>query len=246
MLAADGAAQKEAAEFQRRAAELVSRRLSGIETEASEQQQAFAYLDRVVCGALKASGEISLDALNRRLAALISREPAAGENYRVVSLAGAEMFALVANLSLGGPSALRIYSHRAAGREAPAACELAARIDRFSHPDFFDESVDIVPVTSAGGTDAVFVTVSGRTDELRTGEFLAWRFHAGRLERLWSSDILERTSFEASPGGLRLAYCAETEEDRPRICRRMVRDSYIWRDGAWVRIEQTTVPVSKP
>ena len=94
--------------------------------------------------------------------------------------------------------------------------------------------------------DAVFVTVSGRTDSLRTGAFMAWRFHQGRLDILWSSEILQQSSYEAGPNQFQVVYCAEPDDDRPRICRRMIRVRFAWQESRWQSVEQADVPVSKP
>lgn len=252
VLAPGALAQDEVAEFKKRAAQLAGQRLGGADADRSVQDAALAILDAMVCQGLTSRGGASLDAINARLAELVTQDPAVGEDYRVLALAAPRLYALVANLSLAGPAVLRLYvrDEPAAGakREQPAGCRLAAQIDRFTQPDFFDENLDLVPISavSAAEADAVFVTVSGRSDDLRTGAFMAWRFHQEKLEVLWTSDILQDSSYEAAPGVFHVTFCSEPDEVRPRICRRMVRERYTWERGAWSRIEQTDVPARKP
>lgn len=252
VLASGALAQDEVAEFKKRAAQLAGQRLGGADADRPVQDAALTILDSMVCRGISSPGSVSLDAVNARLAALVTQDPAAGEDYRVLALAAPRLYALVANLSLAGPAALRLYVRDEPGagakREQPAGCRLVAQIDRFTQPDFFDETLDLVPISavSAAEADAVFVTVSGRTDELHTGAFTAWRFHQEKLEVLWASDILQDSSYDAAPGVFRVTFCSEPDETRPRICRRMVREQYAWENGAWSRTEQTEVPVRKP
>ena len=95
---------------------------------------------------------------------------------------------MVVNFGLGGPAAVRIYA-ATAGRFA-----LAAKIDHFSQKDFFDSDIELVPVSEG---EPVFVTVSGRTDDLSTGIFSAWRFDGHDLVSLWTSDLLQQSNYEA-------------------------------------------------
>lgn len=229
-------AQSAESEFERLALRLAQQRLAGAEENEKLQEQALAILDSMALSTLNAPGAPNLEALNQRLALLVTQQPSVGENYRVVRLGGPPAaYALAANFSLGGPSAVRLYG-AAAGRYA-----LAARIDRFAQKDFFDEYLELVPVTAPV---TLFITVTGRTDDLQTGAFTAWRFDGERVRAEWSSDILQQSSYESLPDGFRITYCAETDEDNPRVCRRMTRDRYVW-DAAWKRVEQTPVPVPK-
>ncbi len=231
------AAQKPESTFQRLAEQLAQRRLDAAEESEALQEQALRILDKMVLEALSGGSEPDLDTLNQRLAALVTQQPPVGEDYQAVRLGGnPAVYTLVANFGLGGPSAVRLY-RRSAERYA-----LAARIDRFAQRDFFDEYLKLVPVT---GPVILFVTIAGRTDELQTGAFTAWRFDGQRLQAVWSSDILQQSSYESGADGFRLAYCAETEEDNPRVCRRMTRDRYVWDGATWKRVEQTPFPVPK-
>lgn len=229
-------AQSAESEFGRLALRLAQQRLAGAEENEKLQEQALAILDSMALGTLNAPGAPNLEALNQRLASLVTQQPSVGENYRVVRLGGPPAaYALSANLGLSGPSAVRLYG-AAAGRYA-----LAARIDRFAQKDFFDEYLELVPVTAPV---TLFITVTGRTDDLQTGAFTAWRFDGDRVRAEWSSDILQQSSYESLPDGFHITYCAQTDEDNPRVCRRMTRDRYVW-DAAWKRVEQTPVPVPK-
>jgi hypothetical protein len=246
-------AQDEATEFKKRAAELAEQRLGGAEPNRALQDGALAILDGMVCRGLSAPGEISLEALNARLSSLVVQDPPLGESYQVLLLAPPRLFVLVANLGLAGPSAVRFYSrdapHAAAKKGESAPCRLVGQIDQFTHSDFFDESLELVPLaasSAADEADAVFITISGRTDELRTGAFMAWRFHQGGLEKLWASEILQDSSYEITPGAFQVTFCADPDELHPRVCHRMVRERYRWESGAWSRIEQVDVPVKKP
>lgn len=250
-------APPETAEFRSLATQIAQRRLSGADEPEDSQQRALAILDRMICAHLSAGAD--LKALNDRLSEVVSQEPSLGESYRVIELNPGRVYALLANFSLSGPAAVRIYAAQHAAGEgsaaaAPPAYQTVARIDRFTVRDFFDESLQLVPLTGAAAAqglnsssaDVVFVTISGRTDDLQTGAFAAWRFLGDRLEPLWTSDLLSRSSYETSKGELRVTYCAEPDEERPRVCGRMVRDRFAWKGGAWQRLEQSDVPLTKP
>ncbi len=148
------------------------------------------------------------------------------------------MFALAANFGSSGPSAARFYVR------GPEKYGVAARIDPAVQPDYFDDYLQILPMPElARAADVICVTVTGRTDEFATGAFAAWRLTGDRLQEVWVTDLLPRSSYQARSNGLQLTYCAEPDEDHPGVCRRMTRERYIW-DGAWRRVEQTDVPIS--
>jgi hypothetical protein len=109
--------------------------------------------------------------------------------------------------------------------------------------DFFDSDLELVSVSDA---EPVFVTISGRTDDLSTGLFSAWRFDGHGVVGLWNSDLLQQSSYEASENDFRLAYCSKVDEDRPSECLRMSRDLYRFQAGEWKRIETEDLPPSKP
>jgi hypothetical protein len=249
VVAARAQTPQEAAEFRSLATQMAQSRLRGADEPEVPQQRALGILDRLICAHLSAGGDVQ--SLNDRLSRVVPQQPALGESYRVVELQPGRVYALLANFSLSGPAAVRIYAARTKGGEGAARVfEMAARIDRFTVRDFFDESVQLVPLASARGADAsaaeaVFVTISGRTDDLQTGAFAAWRFAGDRLEPLWTSDLLSRSSYETANGEFRVTYCADPDEERPRVCGRMVRDRFAWR-GGWQRLEQSDVPLSRP
>jgi hypothetical protein len=215
-------------EFKRLAAQLSTTRLDGgAESEAS-QEKALGILDGFASSVLGSSTPPDLDAANRRMAELVSHVPPVGENYRLVRLGGNPVaYATVVNFGLGGPAAVRIYSN-ASGRYA-----LAAKIDRFVEKDFFDSDIELIPMSTA---EPVFVIVAGRTDDLATGMFSAWRFDGRRAVPLWSSDLLQQSSYEVDGDGFHLTYCSQTDEDHPAQCLKMTRDLYRLEASEWKRI----------
>jgi hypothetical protein len=236
-----GAAVPQQIEFARMAERLAAQRLAGGEEDPALQGRALAALDAIVLAALNAPGEPALDALNQRLAGLVTREPGTGESFRVLKLAGRPAaYVLTANFSLAGPSAVRVYAG------APGRLTLTAQIDRSTHKDFFDEYLELVPIAGpAEAAVSLFVTIAGRADDLQTGEFTAWSFDGTRLKPVWSSELVQESRYEAGADGFKLTYCAQTDEENPRVCRRMTRDRYTWDGADWKRVEQTAVPVPK-
>ena len=144
---------------------------------------------------------------------------------------------MAVNFGLGGPAAIRIYSG-VAGHYS-----LTARIDHFVQKDFYDSDIEIVPVSLA---DLVFVTVGGRTDDLSTGMFSAWRFDGHRAVPLWSSDLLQESNYEADGNGFHLTYCGQPDEEHPAQCLKMTRDLYRYQNGEWKRMETVDLPAVKP
>jgi hypothetical protein len=217
------------AEFKRLSADLSTARLDGAAESEGPQEKALSILDELASSVLNGSASPDLGAANQRMAGLISRTPPVGENYRLVRLGGSPAaYALVVNFGLGGPAAVRIYSG-ASGRYA-----LAARIDHFVDKDLFDSDIELVPMSTV---EPVFVLVAGRTDDLATGMFTAWRFDGRRAAPLWSSDLLQQSSYEADREGFHLTYCSEPDEDHPALCLKMTRDLYRLQAGEWKRIE---------
>ncbi|MBI1749613.1 MAG: hypothetical protein HY234_14330 [Acidobacteria bacterium] len=229
------------AEFKQLAAQLVERRRSGADETEDLQEKTLKLLDAIVLEQLNRPGPRDLAGLNQRLAASLARPGALGESYELVRLGatplGEVYYAIIVNFSMSGPSAIRFYP------PAPQGYRLAARIDRWEFPDFFDEYVELVPIKAS---DVVFVTVNGRTDELRTGAFAAWRFAEGRFSAVWTTDILERSSYEVRPDGFHLSFCSQNDEQNPRFCRRMMRERYQWDGFAWRRVEQQESDAPRP
>jgi hypothetical protein len=227
-----------AAEFKQISAELSGARQSGGDENAARMEKALTYLDSIAISVLNAPGEPNLDGVNRGLAGLVSRIPPVGENYRLVKLGGSPTaYAIVVNFGLGGPAAVRIYSG-SAGNYA-----LAARIDHSVQKDFLDSDVEIAPVSNS---EAVFVTISGRTDDLSTGLFSAWRFDGHGLVNLWNSDLLQQSSYQAGEKGFDLAYCSQVDDDHPSQCLKMSRDLYRFQGGEWKRVETVDLSAPKP
>ena len=227
-----------AAEFKRISQNLSAARLAGGDENEAQMEKALAYLDSIAVSDLNLAAGPSLDGANRGLQELTSHTPPVGENYRLVKLGGAPaVYAMVINFGLGGPAAVRIYAG-GAGKYA-----LAAKIDHYDQKDFFDSDLELVPVSNS---ESVFVTISGRTDDLSTGLFSAWQFDGHRVVVLWNSDLLQQSSYEADPDGFRLAYCSQVDEDRPSQCLKMSQDLYHFQSGEWKRIETADLPISKP
>lgn len=226
------------AEFKRISQDLSAARLGGGEENNAEMEKALAYLDSIAVSVLNLPAGPNLEGANRSLAGLASHTPPVGENYRLVKLGGAPAaYAMVINFGLGGPAAVRIYA-------GPAGhYGLAARIDHIVQKDFFDSDLELVPVSN---TEPVFVTISGRTDDLSTGLFSAWRFDGHGVAPLWSSDLLQQSSYEADEDAFRLAYCSQVDDDHPSQCLKMSRDVYRFQAGEWKRIETADLPPSKP
>jgi hypothetical protein len=227
-----------AAEFKNIAAELSAARLGGADESEARMQKALEYLDTLAVSALNVSASPDLEGANRRLAGLAAHTPPVGENYRLVKIGGTPAaYAMEINFGLGGPAAVRIYAG-GAGHYA-----LAARIDHIVQKDFLDSDVELVPVS---GSEPVFVTVSGRTDDLSTGAFTAWQFSGHGVAALWNSDLLQQSSYQAEDGGFRIAYCSQVNEDRPSECLKMSRDLYRFQGGEWKRTETVDLPMPKP
>jgi hypothetical protein len=225
-------------EFRRISEELSAARLGGGEENEAQMERALAYLDSVAVSVLNGPAVPDLDVANQRLAGLASRTPPVGENYRLVKLGGTPAaYAMVVNFGLGGPAAVRIYAG-AAGHYA-----LAAKIDHFVQKDFFDSDLELLPVSNS---EPVFVTVSGRTDDLSTGMFSAWQFDGHRVLAVWNSDLVQQSSYEADENGFHLAYCSQVGEDHPSQCLKMTRDLYRFQAGEWKRIETADLPPPKP
>jgi hypothetical protein len=228
-------------EFSRLAERLAALRSAGGDEDQAAQEKALSMLDAIALPALNAPGEPSPDALNKRLASLVTAQPIEGEDFRVLKLkGGAGAYALVANFSVAGPAAVRIYAGPA-GKVA-----LLARIDRYAQKDLFDENLELIPIT--GPPDAavsLFVTVGGRADELRSGTFVAWSFDGTLLRVVWSSDLLQQSSYETAADGFRLTYCADPDDAHPGVCRRMTRDRYTWDGTNWKRVERSPAPLPK-
>ncbi len=204
------------------------------------EQSALDLLDVEVAASLPVGPGMPLDALNSRLAKFASREAGVGESYRVTALGSQPpVYALVANFGLGAPSAIRLYAEQG----TPGRYVLSARIDRSTQVDFLDDSLDLLPVNAPG---LVFITVAGRTDAEQTGVFTAWQFEAPHtLKQVWTSDLVQQSSYQADSSGFQLTYCNNPNEDKPGVCRAMIRERYRWQDGQWRKVESVPVPVPK-
>jgi hypothetical protein len=227
-----------AAEFKRLSQDLSAVRLAGGDEPAARLEKALGYLDSVAIAALNVSATPNLEGANRSLAGLVSRMPPVGENYRLAKLGGAApVYAMVVNFGQGGPAAVRVYAGD------PGHFALVGRIDHFTVKDFFDSDIELV---AASGSEPVFVTISGRTDDLSTGVFAAWRFDGRQLMALWNSDLLQQSSYEADESGFHVAYCSRVDDDRPSQCLKMSRDVFQYQGGEWKRTETADLPAPAP
>jgi hypothetical protein len=226
-----------AADFRQLAGQLSAARLGGAAESQPLQDKTLGILDGIALPFLESSSKLDLDTVNTQLAALIAPAPGVGENYHFVRLGGQSAYALVINLGLGGPAAVRIYS------ASNGHYGLAANIDSYSSKDFFDSDIELISMSS---TEAVFVTVAGRTDDLSTGVFSAWRFDGRRANLLWNSDLLQQSSYESDEKGFHLTYCADPDTDHPRECPQMMSDLYQWQAGEWKRLESKNSGPYKP
>ena len=225
-------------EFKRLATQLSEARIDGAAENEVLQEKAISYLDALASVALSNSDAPDLDVINQRLASLVSRDPPVGENYRLLRLGGnPATYALVANFGLGGPAAVRVYTGTG-NRYA-----LAAKIDHFVQPDFFDSDIELIPIS---GAEPAFVIVAGRTDDLATGVFSAWRFDGRGAVMLWTSDLLQQSSYQADANGFHLTYCSQPDDDHPAICPKMARDLYRLEAREWKRIESTSLGPAEP
>jgi hypothetical protein len=226
------------AEFRRISSQLSAARLGGGDENQAQMEKALAYLDSIAISVLNGPANPDLEVANRQLAGLASHTPPVGENYRLVKLGGTPpAYAMVINFGLGGPAAVRIYAG-SIGKYA-----FAARIDHFAQKDFFDSDLELVPVSTS---DPVFVTISGRTDDLSTGLFSAWQLDGHRVAALWNSDLIQQSSYEADEAGFHLAYCSQVDDDRPSQCLKMSRDLYRYQGEEWKRVETADLPAAKP
>lgn len=235
---ATAADDKRQEEFARLAAQIELKRQQGEEEEEKLQEKALGLLDETVLEELNSGQSPNVTALNEQLSRFVSGNSPAGEDYHITPLGGiTPIYALTANLGVGGPSAVRLYAKSG----GTTKYQRAARLDRYTQKEFFDEYLVLIPVSAPD----VFVTVSGRTDELQTGSFNAWQF-TGQGERgirlLWASDLLPFSSYENRPDGFRITYCGEPNEEKPRECRGMFQDRYAWDGSAWKLAEHRTVP----
>ena len=195
-------------------------------------EKALKLLDGIATTALGAGSGNASEAANQALARFVTREPPVGESYRVYRVGEEpDVYALGVNFGSGGPSAVRLYA-----RSNPRGpYQLAGQIDRFVQKDYFDDYLELAVVDRKS---AVFVTVTGRTDELQSGSFALWKYDGKAVSALWSSDLLPHSSYEAVPRGLMVTYCADLDEENPKVCRKTVRDTYQWDGNAWTRVSQ--------
>ncbi len=242
------------AEFKKLAERLAADRLGGVDSPQDLQEKALALLDGLVVDELqKSSSEAPpVAAISQKLAGTLKSDSQVGAGIQLVVLSarGREpIVALAVNFGFGGPAAIRIYAKR------DARWERTGRVDRFTHKVFFDESLVLVPFDSLSANGPpnssvpavlALLAVTGRTDDFQSGAFFLWRVARGVPELEWQTDVLPQTSYEVSGGILRLSYCSEPDEERPRLCRQTARDAYRWDGSAWTRTEHIVSPRPQP
>ncbi len=210
-----------------------ARQSGGAESEA-QLEKTLVYLDNLVITALNSAALPDLDAANRKLATLATEDSRIGENYRLFKIGQLpDVYGLAANFGLGGPAAVRIY----AGAQGHFA--LVAKIDRFVQSQFFDSDVELVPAFPA---ESLFVTVSGRTDDLSTGMFSAWKFDGQKVVPVWTSDLLQESNSAMDEKGFHLTYCSQPDEDHPAQCLKMTSELYRYEKGEWKKLESVPLP----
>jgi hypothetical protein len=209
------------------------------------EKKALGILDGVILSTLNANGRPDLDSLNARLANLGTHDHDFGEGYRVARLSSKPaVYALVADFGLGAPSAVRLYAEQG----SPTKYGMAGEIDRFTQKDLFDDSLDLVELPLPENiSGALFVTVAGRTDQLKTGVFTAWRFDGKQLEQLWSTDLISHSKYEISADSFALTYCHDPVDQDSKTCQSMVREKYAYSasDGKWRQVSSEPVPNGK-
>jgi hypothetical protein len=214
-------------------------------TIEKSEKKALGILDGVILGTLNANGHADLDSLNARLANLGAHDHDFGEAYRVARLSGKPVvYVLVADFGLGAPSAIRLYTEQG----SPTQYAMAGEIDRFTQKDLFDDSFDLVELPLPENiSGALFVTVAGRTDQLKTGVFTAWRFDGKQLTQLWSTDLISHSKYEISADSFVLTYCHDPADQDSKTCQSMVREKYAFSpsDGKWRQLSSEPVPSGK-
>jgi hypothetical protein len=209
------------------------------------EKKALGILDGLILSALSANDSPDLISLNARLANLGSQEHGFGESYRVLRLGGKPpVFALVADFGLDSPSAIRLYAEQG----STAHFVMAVEIDRFTQKDLFDDSLDLLTIPLPQQVSgSVFVTIAGRTDQLKTGIFTAWRFDGRQLIQLWTTDLISHSTFEMNGENLVLTYCHDPADQDSKTCQSMVREKYAYSipDGKWRQVSSEPVPNPK-
>jgi hypothetical protein len=211
-------------------------------TIEKSEKKALGILDGLILSTLSANGRPDLDSLNARLANLGTHDHDFGESYRVARLSSKPVvYALVADFGLGAPSAVRLYAEQG----SPTKYGMAGEIDRFTQKDLFDDSLDLVEMPLPENiSGALFVTVAGRTDQLKTGVFTAWRFDGKQLTQLWSTDLISHSKYEISADNFVLTYCHDPADEDSKTCKSMVREKYAFSasDGKWRQVSSEPVP----
>ena len=213
-------------EFRQRWQAVVADRESEAEESPVKLEAALSILDTVVLASLNGGQANDPANLNRALKEYAAEHSAESEEYSVEPFAASPgLFVLTANFSLIGPSALRFYARQ------EGTFRLVSSLTHFTDSRFNDSFIRFVPVPEAW--QAVFMSVSGRTDRWRTGTFALWRLSEAGFSLLWLKEDLPLSDYRWQDNRFILDYCAETDEQKASVCLRWAREAYAWQDNRW-------------
>ncbi len=216
-------------EFRQRWQAVVADRESEGEESPVKLEAALSILDGVVLSALNSGPTSDLATLNRTLREYAAPDSAQAEEYSAEPFpASPGLFVLTANFSLIGPSALRFYARQEGN------FRLVSSLTRFTDSRFNDYYIHFVQVPEAW--QAVFLTVSGRTDRWQTGTFALWRLSESGFSLLWEKEELPLSDYRWQGNRFILDYCAETDEQKASVCLRRAHEVYAWTDNRWQEV----------
>lgn len=216
-------------EFRQRWQAVVADRESEDEESPVKLEAALSILDTVVLTGLNSGQTSDLADLNRTLKEYATPDSAQAEAYSIEPFAASPgLFVLTANFSLIGPSALRFYARQ------EGSFRLVSSLTHFTDSRFNDYFIRFVPVPEAW--QAVFMTVSGRTDRWQTGTFALWRLSEAGFSLLWQKEDLPFSDYRWQGNRFVLDYCAETDEQKASVCLRRAHEVYAWIDKRWQEV----------
>jgi len=216
-------------EFRQRSAAVVADREAEVEESSVKLEAALSILDGVVLAGLNSGQTSDLAGLNQTLREYLAAGSPLAEEYSLQPFqATPGLFVLTANFSPIGPGALRFYARHAGN------FRLVSSLTRFADSRLDDSFIRFVPIPEAW--QAVFLTVSGRTDRWRTGTFAVWRLSEGGFSLLWEREALPLSEYRWQGNRFILDYCAETDEQKASVCRRPAHEVYAWTDNRWQEV----------
>lgn len=216
-------------EFRQSWRAVVADREAEVEESSVKLEAALSLLDGVVLVALNGGQTRDLASLNQTLHEYATTDSALAEEYSIQPFAASPgLFVLTVNFSSIGPSALRFYARNA------GSFRLVSSLTQFTDSRFDDSFVRFVPIPEAW--QAVFLTVSGRTDRWKTGTFAVWRLSESGFSLVWEREELPLSEYRWQGNRFVLDYCAETDEQKASICRRPAHEVYAWTDNRWQEV----------